>query len=418
MPLVQWFRAAWLVMSEKNGMSALGLQRQLGLSSYQTAWTMLHKFRTAMVRPGREKLHGEIEVDETYVGGPEPGRRGRQVRTKAIVAIGIETYPSLGNHVGGFGRIRMRMVPDVTQRTLGDFVWDIAEPGSVIKTDAWVGYQNIEGDGYTHVVANIAAHGDPAHVELPGVHRVASLLKRWLMGTHHGAVERQHLDSYLDEFTFRFNRRKAGRRGLLFYRLLQGAVTARPISYETIVWSRRGLALPPAERLYAPADSGRGRAVLVAAERAAAALDCLCEHVWPSDFLVLFPPALAELFEQRQKLGIGKLTGGLDPQVAYVLSHEPLAQNRQDTLITGDRKADRSLPRRISAVVVNVAQQRLSHIWRVDCDEAESEHSPIPHVLVGIVKTGQERGDDPLVRIRKRTILPPPVAQQFGSLCR
>ena len=251
-PLVQWFRAAWLVMSEKNGMSALGLQRQLGLSSYQTAWTMLHKFRTAMVRPGREKLHGEIEVDETYVGGPEPGRRGRQVRTKAIVAIGIETYPSLGNHVGGFGRIRMRMVPDVTQRTLGDFVWDIAEPGSVIKTDAWVGYQNIEGDGYTHVVANIAAHGDPAHVELPGVHRVASLLKRWLMGTHHGAVERQHLDSYLDEFTFRFNRRKAGRRGLLFYRLLQGAVTARPISYETIVWSRRGLALPPAERLTLP----------------------------------------------------------------------------------------------------------------------------------------------------------------------
>ena len=135
-PLVQWFRAAWLVMSEKNGMSALGLQRQLGLASYQTAWTMLHKFRTAMVRPGREKLHGEIEVDETYVGGPEPGRRGRQVRTKAIVAIGIETFPSIGNHVGGFGRIRMRMVPDVTQHTLGDFVWDIADSSGTSPSPA------------------------------------------------------------------------------------------------------------------------------------------------------------------------------------------------------------------------------------------------------------------------------------------
>ena len=238
LPLAQWFRAIWLVTRQKHGMSALGLQRELDLGSYRTAWTLLHKLRTAMVRPGRDKLSGEIELDETYVGGPEPGKRGRGTHGKAIVAIAVETHPSRRGQ-RALGRVRMAQVADLKERTLTDFVRDIAEAGAVLRTDALKSYNGLAAAGFNHLVTNISDSGDPGHVVMPGVHRVASLLKRWLLGTHQGSVRPQHLDYYLDEFTFRFNRRNATKRGLLFY-LLEQALTATPTTYESIVWSRRG----------------------------------------------------------------------------------------------------------------------------------------------------------------------------------
>jgi transposase-like protein len=236
--LAQWFLAVWLVTRQKHGMSALGLQRELDLGSYRTAWTLLHKLRTAMVRPGRDKLAGEIELDESSVGGPEPGKRGRGALGKAIVAIAVETYPSRRGQ-RALGRVRMTQVADLKERTLTDFVRDVVEAGAIVRTDALKGYNGLAAAGFSHVVANISASDDPAHVVMPGVHRVASLLKRWLLGTHQGSVRPQHLDYYLDEFTFRFDRRSSKKRGLLFYRLLEQAVTAAPTTYETIVWSRR-----------------------------------------------------------------------------------------------------------------------------------------------------------------------------------
>ena len=212
--------------SQKHGVSALGLQRLLGLGSYQTAWTLLQKLRTAMVRPGRDRLHGSVEVDETYVGGMEQGVRGRGAETKFIVAIAIEVLSPKG-----FGRVRMQRVDDVSSASLVPFVCVAAESGSEVHTDGWKGYNGLSKQGYRHRVTNISSSGDPAHVSMPGVHRIASLLKRWLLGTHQGSVAAAHLDAYLNEFAFRFNRRYSGRRGLLFLRLLQHAVVTQPTRY-------------------------------------------------------------------------------------------------------------------------------------------------------------------------------------------
>jgi len=213
-PLRMWFQATWHVTNQKFGGSALGLQRALGLGSYQTAWSWLHKLRRAMVRPGRDLLNGRVEVDETYVGGEEEGVSGRYTEKKAIVVIAVEVHEPKG-----FGRIRMRQV---------------VLPGVVILTDGWKGYNSLPRYGYTREKIVLSESGDPAHVALPGVHRVASLLKRWLLGTHQGSVSKKHLDYYLDEFTFRFNRRNSKARGLLFYRLLQHAVQIGPVPYRQI----------------------------------------------------------------------------------------------------------------------------------------------------------------------------------------
>jgi transposase-like protein len=219
----------WFVTSQKSGASALGLQRVLGLRSYQTAWTWLHKLRVAMVRPGRDKLSGEVEVDETYLGAPEEGVHGRETKEKAIVVVAAERRGR------ATGRIRLRKVPDVSAATLTGFVSDVVEPGSVVVTDGLTSYGDLGAHGFRHRVRNISASGKPAHFLLPRVHRVASLLKRWLLGTHQGGVQRRHLDYYLDEFTFRFNRRNSRARGMLFYRLLQHAVVTPPSSYRTLV---------------------------------------------------------------------------------------------------------------------------------------------------------------------------------------
>jgi transposase-like protein len=229
-PLRVWFLAMWFVTNEKLGGSALGLQRMLGLGSYQTAWSWLHKLRRAMVRPGRDRLRGFVEVDETYVGGTEKGVRGRHTDTKSIVVIAVEVLEPKG-----FGRVRLRRVPDVAGGSLLPFVQEAVRPGAVVRSDGWKGYNGLAKAGYEHEVVNIASSGSPAHVVLPAVHRVASLLKRWLLGTHQGAVTGRHLDYYLDEYTFRFNRRTALARGLLFYRLLEQAVRTPPVTYDGIV---------------------------------------------------------------------------------------------------------------------------------------------------------------------------------------
>jgi transposase-like protein len=217
--------------SQKDGASALGLQRVLGWGTYKTAWTWLHKLRRAMVCPGRAPLKGYVEVDETYIGGTESGgKRGRGAEKKEIVAIAIEIhFPK------GFGRVRMRRIPDVSGASLIPFVRDFIEPGSVILTDGWSGYNDLPKHGYIRNKTILSNTGDPAHVAMPGVHRVSSLLKRWLLSTHQGAVSGKHLDYYLDEYTFRFNRRTSRSRGLLFYRLMEQAVVTVPTSYSNIV---------------------------------------------------------------------------------------------------------------------------------------------------------------------------------------
>lgn len=232
-PLPMWFRAIWWVVSQKNGASALGLQRILGLGSYRTAWTWLHKLRRAMVRPGREQLSEVVEVDETIVGGVEPGGGRRHLGKKALVVVAAEVRGR------AIGRIRMKRVPDSSAESLLPFVQESIRPGSIVITDGFPSYYGLPNVGYRHD-RRVLLGGESAEAVLPRVHRVASLLKRWLLGTHQGGVSREHLDYYLDEFTFRFNRRASRHRGKLFYRLLEQAVVVEPVPYAAMVKGIRG----------------------------------------------------------------------------------------------------------------------------------------------------------------------------------
>jgi transposase-like protein len=230
MPLQTWFQAMWYVTNQKQGVSALGLQRVLGLGSYRTAWMWLHKLRRAMVRPGRDRLRGTVEVDETFVGGPRPGKRGRGAAGKVVVLVAAQQD---GNRVG---RIRLRRIADASAKSLEVAVKQMVAPGSVVRTDEWLGYNSLEAQGYSHeVVRKKSTVGDNL---LPLANRVASLMKRWLLGTHQGAVRPSHLDYYLDEFTFRFNRRTSGSRGMLFYRLVEQAMMLDPVPAKIISGGR------------------------------------------------------------------------------------------------------------------------------------------------------------------------------------
>ncbi len=230
MPLSTWFAAVWFVTSQKNGVSALGLQRVLGFGSYETAWAWMHKLRRAMVRRDREMLSGSVEVDETHVGGRQEGVDGRG-STKDLVIIGIESQTAPRK----LGRVRLALIPEATTANLCNFITTVVEPGSTIRTDGLPAYRDIANRGYSHMAVNLVHEDDPAHVHMPGVHRVASLLKRWIAGTLHQGISTKHLDYYLDEFTFRFNRRNSRSRGLLFYRLLQQAVATDPHPWDTLV---------------------------------------------------------------------------------------------------------------------------------------------------------------------------------------
>ena len=228
-PLTEWFRAMYWVTTQKNGASALGLQRVLELKSYKTAWTWMHKLRRAMVRPGRDRLTGRVEVDETFTAGVDEGARGRHAGRKTLIVIAAQEDGP------GIGRIRLRRIPDASAASLLPFIQDAVEPGSTVHTDGWSGYEPLAAVGYDHEVTILKGKKKTASELMPRVHRVASLLKRWLMGTHQGAVTHEHLDYYLDEFTFRFNRRRSANRGKLFYRLAQQAVAVDPAPYKSLV---------------------------------------------------------------------------------------------------------------------------------------------------------------------------------------
>jgi len=229
-PLRLWFRAMWYITSQRQGVSALGIQQVLGLGSYRTAWMWLHKLRAAMVRPGRDNLSGTIEIDEAYIGGVKPGKRGRGALGKTLVLVAVEDKNSR------IGRIRLRQVSDASAKSLTTAVTECVAPESMIRTDCWKGYGNLSQLGFTHHAVRHDAHvGENL---LPMVNLVVSLLKRWLVGTHQGAVRPSHLDYYLDEFTFRFNRRTSRSRGKLFHRLAQQAVSVSPLMGKQIAGDR------------------------------------------------------------------------------------------------------------------------------------------------------------------------------------
>ncbi len=226
-PLRLWFQAIWYLTNQKHGVSALGLQRVLGLGSYQTAWTWLHKLRRAMVRPGRERLIGEVEVDETFLGGEGEDIAGRGT-DRSLIVIAAEVRGR------GTGRIRMACVEDASAQSLIPFIERTVVAGSVIHTDGWSGYGPLSRSAYEHRPKSLRASRLPGHAAMPRVHRVASLLKRWWLGTYHGGISDPHLEYYLDEFTFRFNRRTSKARGLLFFRLVQQAVQMEAAPYHRL----------------------------------------------------------------------------------------------------------------------------------------------------------------------------------------
>lgn len=233
-PLTTWFEAAWHLTTAKNGMSAVTLQRTLGVG-YPAAWAMLQRLRVAMVRSERECLSGTVEVDETFVGGvAHDGTSGRGAARKTLVAIAVEVKDPKG-----FGRTRMATIDSGAASQLIPFVQDTITPGSVVRTDGWSGYVPLPEHGYTHDRISQRAGGNPAHVTMPAVHRVASLLKRWLLGTHQGSVDPRYLQGYLEEFTFRFNRRTSRSRGLVFRRLLEQAVVTGPVTTADITAKAR-----------------------------------------------------------------------------------------------------------------------------------------------------------------------------------
>ena len=216
-PLILWFRAMWHIVSQKYGANALGLQRVLELGSYETAWHWLHKLRHAMVRPGRDRLSGSVQLDETYLGRRgRGGKRGRGAEGKEMIVIAVEDKGARK-----MGRIRLRHVPDGKARSLNPFATSAIEPGSTVLTDDYQGYAQLPSLGYIRAIVT------PDELRLP--HLVASLLKRWLLGIYQGAVRPSHLGYYLDEYTFRFNRRTSRSRGKLFYRLVQQALQVDPL---------------------------------------------------------------------------------------------------------------------------------------------------------------------------------------------
>jgi transposase-like protein len=232
--LARWFLAIYLVTSSKGGIAATELQRQMGFGSYQTAWSWLHKIRKAMVRPDRAPLAGRVEADETHVGGPRPGKRGRGAAGKTLVAGAVEAGRGEARE-RRLGRLRLAMVPDASAASLEEFLGAAVAKPAAVATDGWRGYLGLPAKGYDHEPVGPSASRGDAALRLPAIHLVFSLAKRWLLGTHHGAVSTKHLPAYLDEYVFRFNRRTARSISHGFARLIEQAVRTRPATYRAIV---------------------------------------------------------------------------------------------------------------------------------------------------------------------------------------
>jgi transposase-like protein len=251
-PLTVWFHACWLFATSKDGISAQSLQRTLEIGSYQTAWAMLHRLRSVLIRPGRDRLSGRVQVDETYIGGEEKGRQGGRAKGKKVLAaIAVEVHEPKG-----LGRCRIQPVEDGSAASLHWFVRDHVQPGATVITDAWQGYAGLDHLGYVHERHSQSAARARGRDDdlLPGVHRIAALAKRWLLGTHQGSVDEAHLPNYLNEFVFRFNRRRSHSRGLLFYRLLQLGVDHDPVRYRELIAKPERL---PTPRTPPPGPRGR-----------------------------------------------------------------------------------------------------------------------------------------------------------------
>jgi transposase-like protein len=232
--LSRWFLAIYLVTSSKGGISAMELKRQMGFGSYQTAWSWLHKIRKAMVRPERAPLAARVEADETYLGSPRPGTPGRGAAGKTKVAGAVE---SGRGHAKGrrLGRLRLAVVPDVSAHSLEGFLAGAVARSATVATDGWSGYAGLAAKGYRHEPLNLSASWGDAALRLPAIHLVFGLAKRWLLGTHHGAVSKKHLATYLDEFVFRFNRRTARSIAHRFARVIEQAVLTPPVTYRNLV---------------------------------------------------------------------------------------------------------------------------------------------------------------------------------------
>ena len=232
--LARWFLAIFLVTSSKGGISAMELQRQMGFGSYGTAWAWLHKIRRAMVVPGRKPLGERVEADETLIGGPRSGRPGRGAAGKTVVAGAVEAGRGKGRG-RRLGRLRLQTVPDAAADSLEGFLArNVARPAAV-STDGWKGYAGLDQAGYDHEPINLSRSWGDAALRLSGIHLIFGLAKRWLLGTHHGAVSTKHLQAYLDEYVFRFNRRTAKGISHRFARLVEQAVHTKPTTYRGIV---------------------------------------------------------------------------------------------------------------------------------------------------------------------------------------
>jgi len=231
-PLLLWFHIMWWVVAQKTGVSASNMMDFMGFGTYRTVWTWLQKLRRVMVRPGRDKLTGEVEVDETFIGGMEIGsnKKGRGSETKTLVVVATEC---IGKQIG---RVRFRCIDSASSENLLPFIEDNITEGSTVITDGWSGYKPLQQKAdFIHIEKPISGSGKEAHELLPHVHLVDSLLKRWLNGTHQGKVSPKYLPYYLDEFAFRFNRKMSTYRGKLFYRLMQQAVEIEPVKLNDIV---------------------------------------------------------------------------------------------------------------------------------------------------------------------------------------
>jgi len=231
-PLTAWFWAAYLMTTDKRGISALLIQRQLGLRRYETAWMMLHKLRRAMVNTERDPLHGEVEIDDTWIGGPQAGLRGsRQLKGRRAALVLVATEKRGANRSG---RVRMAVIPDFKAKTFKGFIKQNITPGSTIYTDGLKSFTGLDAEGYHHVARSQPHSTDlrkGAESVVPLADRTIGNLQQWLIGTYHG-VSRGQLQTYLDEFVFRHNRR---RKPSAAFQTLLGLGTARsPTAYESI----------------------------------------------------------------------------------------------------------------------------------------------------------------------------------------